>query len=147
MTIKVQAVEWHPAESSILLTGTLSSQVGITDCRKCDTLCKQWEVSGEVERLTWNHFSPFYFFVVTDNGHLYYMDTRKNEPVISKKVHEGGARSVVQSYYTKDLLSTCGEDGVILFLIKIPELFFVCCLQIIEEEKRLACFTRNHNLI
>ncbi|VDM92415.1 unnamed protein product [Onchocerca ochengi] len=109
----VQAVEWHPAESSILLTGTLSNQVGITDCRKCDALFRQWEVSGEVERLTWNHFSPFYFFVVTENGHFYYMDTRKNEPIISKKIHEGGARSVVQSYYTKDLLSTCGEDGML----------------------------------
>ncbi|CAG9533631.1 unnamed protein product [Cercopithifilaria johnstoni] len=107
----VQAVEWHPTESSILLTGTLSSQVGLTDCRKFDNLSRKWEVSGEVERLTWNHFSPYNFFVVTDNGHFYYMDTRKNEPVISKKVHDGGARSVVQSYYTKDLLSTCGEDG------------------------------------
>uniref|UniRef100_A0A915Q0H1 Anaphase-promoting complex subunit 4 WD40 domain-containing protein n=1 Tax=Setaria digitata TaxID=48799 RepID=A0A915Q0H1_9BILA len=87
----VQAVEWHPAESPILLTGTLSSQVGITDCRKCDSLSKQWEVSG----------------------HLYYMDTRKNEPVMSKKVHKGGARSIVQSCYTKGLLSTCGEDGLL----------------------------------
>ncbi|VDK88626.1 unnamed protein product [Litomosoides sigmodontis] len=109
----VQAVEWHPTELAILLTGTLSNQVGLTDCRKFDGLSKQWEVGGEVERLTWNHFSPFHFFVVTENGQFYYMDTRKNEPVISKKVHNGGARSVVQSYYTKNLLSTCGEDGLL----------------------------------
>lgn len=51
------------------------------------------------------------------SGQFYYIDTRKNEPVISKKVHDGGARSVVQSYYTKGLLSTCGEDGVIFFMI------------------------------
>lgn len=49
------------------------------------------------------------------SGQFYYMDTRKNEPIISKKVHNGGARSVAQSYYTKDLLSTCGEDGVNFF--------------------------------
>lgn len=40
------------------------------------------------------------------------MDTRKNEPVLSRKVHEGGARGVTQSCYTKGLLSTCGADGV-----------------------------------
>ncbi|VIO88292.1 Uncharacterized protein BM_BM4703 [Brugia malayi] len=126
----VQAVEWHPVESSILLTGTLSSQVGLTDCREFNNLSRQWEVSGEVERLTWNHFSPFYFFVVTDSGHFYYMDTRKNKPVISKKVHEGGARSVVQSCYTKGLLSTCGEDGL-LKIWRLEE--SMCDLEFVTE--------------
>uniref|UniRef100_A0A1I8ESK4 WD_REPEATS_REGION domain-containing protein n=1 Tax=Wuchereria bancrofti TaxID=6293 RepID=A0A1I8ESK4_WUCBA len=85
------------SESSILLTRTLSSQVGLTDCREFNNLSRHWEVSGEVERFTWNHFSPFYFFVVTDNVISITWDTRKNEPAISKKVYEGGARSVVQS--------------------------------------------------
>lgn len=61
-------MEWHPAESPILLTGTLSNQVGLTDCRKFDDFSRRWEVGGEVERLTWNHFSSFHFFVVTENG-------------------------------------------------------------------------------
>uniref|UniRef100_A0AAF5PHJ2 WD_REPEATS_REGION domain-containing protein n=1 Tax=Wuchereria bancrofti TaxID=6293 RepID=A0AAF5PHJ2_WUCBA len=61
------------SESSILLTRTLSSQVGLTDCREFNNLSRHWEVIS----ITW--------------------DTRKNEPAISKKVYEGGARSVVQS--------------------------------------------------
>ncbi|VDM96277.1 unnamed protein product [Thelazia callipaeda] len=110
---KVQSVMWHPVESPILLTGTLSGQVGIIDCRNCDTLSKQWDINGEVERLAWNRFCPFYFFVVTDNGHLFYVDTRANGSVFSKKIHEGSAHSIEQSCYTTGLLSTSGEDELL----------------------------------
>lgn len=62
------------------------------------------------------------------------MDTRKNEPVISKKVHEGSARSIVQSYYTKGLLSTSGEDGVISFF------FFDNLSLVLQNSRNLFCF-------
>lgn len=69
------------------------------------------------------------------------MDTRKNEPVISKKVHEGSARSIVQSYYTKGLLSTSGEDGVISF-------FFLDNLSLVLQNSRnLFCFDALHRYI
>jgi periodic tryptophan protein 1 len=80
-TDKVQALQWHPVEQHILLTGccdgfvrsfgsgirsvdfSLSlSYARVFDCKSGDS-CKSWKVQGEVERVIWNHFNPYSFLV------------------------------------------------------------------------------------
>ncbi len=39
-----------------------SRQVRLFDCRG-DGVLRSWEAEGEVERVLWNHFDPFAFFV------------------------------------------------------------------------------------
>ncbi|VDN43761.1 unnamed protein product [Gongylonema pulchrum] len=71
-------MEWHLDEWPLLLTGTVSGEVGISDSRQFDGLKRHWAVSGEVERLKWDHFNPFCFFVVTDDGLSFFRFSGKN---------------------------------------------------------------------
>ncbi len=60
---KVQSLQWHPFEAQSLLTGCCDGQVRVFDCRAEDSLLS-WKTSqGEVEKVLWNHFEPFTFFV------------------------------------------------------------------------------------
>uniref|UniRef100_A0A914ZBI6 Periodic tryptophan protein 1 n=1 Tax=Parascaris univalens TaxID=6257 RepID=A0A914ZBI6_PARUN len=109
---KVQSMEWHPGEGSVLLSGTLSGELIVADCRQREAeASRKWKVDGEVEKVLWDHFSPFYFFATTDDGKLRYMDSRVEKVVFERDAHEGGARSVSQSFHVRGLLSTCGADS------------------------------------
>ncbi|KHN86928.1 Periodic tryptophan protein 1 -like protein [Toxocara canis] len=109
---KVQSLEWHPGEVSILLSGTLNGQVAIADCRQSEAEpSRKWKVDAEIEHVLWDHFNPFYFFVTTDNGKLIYMDSRADKAVFECDAHEGGARCVSQSFSVRGLVSTCGADN------------------------------------
>uniref|UniRef100_A0A914ZCG4 Periodic tryptophan protein 1 n=1 Tax=Parascaris univalens TaxID=6257 RepID=A0A914ZCG4_PARUN len=110
---EVQSMEWHPGEGSVLLSGTLSGELIVADCRQREAeASRKWKVDGEVEKVLWDHFSPFYFFATTDDGKLRYMDSRVEKVVFERDAHEGGARSVSQSFHVRGLLSTCGADSV-----------------------------------
>lgn len=39
----------------------------LSDCRE-GKLCKKWSVNSDVERVLWDHFNPFYFFVAANDG-------------------------------------------------------------------------------
>ena len=40
-----------------------NSVVRLFDCRQQDQSCLRWKIKGEVERVLWDSFSPFNFFV------------------------------------------------------------------------------------
>uniref|UniRef100_A0A9J2PL19 Anaphase-promoting complex subunit 4 WD40 domain-containing protein n=1 Tax=Ascaris lumbricoides TaxID=6252 RepID=A0A9J2PL19_ASCLU len=109
---EMQSMEWHPGEASILLSGTLSGELTVADCRQKEAeASRKWKVDGEIEKVLWDHFNPFNFFVTTDDGKLRYMDSRVDKVVFECDAHEGGARCVSQSFHVRGLLSTCGADN------------------------------------
>lgn len=59
---KVQSLAWHPFEVQSLLTGAADGKVQLYDCRN-PKYFKTWGFEGEVERVMWNQFDPFYYFV------------------------------------------------------------------------------------
>ncbi|EDO28046.1 predicted protein [Nematostella vectensis] len=63
---KVQSLEFHPYEPQSLLTGSFDKRAKVVDCRSPESNIKSWKFNGEVERVIWNHFSPFNF--LTRNG-------------------------------------------------------------------------------
>ncbi|XP_020286364.1 periodic tryptophan protein 1 homolog isoform X2 [Pseudomyrmex gracilis] len=109
---KVQALKWHPQETHQLLTGCADKLVRLFNCKE-DVLAQSWVVSGEVERVLWNHFDPNYFIVSTDNGYIEYYDVRKNKPLWQIKVHEKEVTGLSLSTSCRGLLVSCSNDGAI----------------------------------
>uniref|UniRef100_A0A0N5AMH2 WD_REPEATS_REGION domain-containing protein n=1 Tax=Syphacia muris TaxID=451379 RepID=A0A0N5AMH2_9BILA len=111
---KVQSLEWHPGEISILLSGTLSGDVCLRDCRQgTASPPRKWKVDGEVEQLFWDCFNPFYFYVATDSGKMYYIDSRAAQPHFVHATNDGEIHGISQSVNTKGLICTCGSDSML----------------------------------
>lgn len=47
----------------------------MADCRTQDSY-KKWKVTGEVERVIWDHFNPFQCIACTDAGTIHCIDVR-----------------------------------------------------------------------
>lgn len=74
---KVQALEWNPAEGSVLLTGSYDKTVAAFDTRVPDAVSR-WKVTADVESVRWNPSEPQYFLVSTEDGMVACMDARQN---------------------------------------------------------------------
>ncbi|XP_037581814.1 periodic tryptophan protein 1 homolog [Dermacentor silvarum] len=107
---KVQSVAWHPFESHTMLTGACDSTVKLWDCRNTDASFKSWTVDGEVEKVLWNHFDPFYFYVSTDSGFVYGFDARTDQAVFTLSAHSKGVTGMALSAYCPGCLVTASED-------------------------------------
>ncbi|KAL3882781.1 hypothetical protein ACJMK2_029088 [Sinanodonta woodiana] len=107
---KVQCVRWHPFEPQSLLSGSFDHTVNVFDCRSPDTSFKTWTFEGEVERVVWDHFSPFNFYATTDNGHLYYLDSRQDKPVFTLSAHNEAVTGISLSSHIPGLLVTTSSD-------------------------------------
>ncbi|KAL6431130.1 hypothetical protein ACFW04_007098 [Cataglyphis niger] len=130
---KIQALKWHPQETHRLLTGCADKLVRLFDCKE-EALVQSWEVSGEVERVLWNHFYPNYCIVrltyvfninflyiynncvclqaSTDNGYIEYFDVRGDKPLWQIKAHEKEVTGLSLSTSCQGLLVTCSNDGI-----------------------------------
>ena len=51
------------AYTCICMYCLFNSVVRLFDCRQQDQSCLRWKIKGEVERVLWDSFSPFNFFV------------------------------------------------------------------------------------
>lgn len=109
---KVQSIKWHPTETHNLLTGCADGTVRLFDCRY-ETITKSWKAPGEVEKVLWNRFDPNYCIVSTDNGHVQYLDVRKDEPVWSLEAHTKEVTGLSLSSSCPGFLVTAANDGVI----------------------------------
>ena len=72
---KVQSLAWHPFDPQTLATGCCDKKVRVADCRTQDSY-KKWKVTGEVERVIWDHFNPFQCIACTDAGTIHCIDVR-----------------------------------------------------------------------
>jgi len=112
-TDKVQCVKWHPAEEHMLLSGSFDKTVKMYDCRAPDTNNKTWQMNGEVEKLLWNHHSPWHFFASTDTGHIFYMDSRQDQPIYTISAHTEAVTGLCLSSEDPSLLITSSTDQVV----------------------------------
>ncbi|XP_011642798.1 periodic tryptophan protein 1 homolog [Pogonomyrmex barbatus] len=109
---KVQTLKWHPCETHQLLTGCADKLVRLFDCKN-EVLAKNWTVSGEVERVLWNHYDQNYCFASTDNGYIEYFDIREDKPLWQIKAHEKEITGLSLSTSCRGLLISCSNDGII----------------------------------
>lgn len=108
---KIQALKWHPQETHQLLTGCADKLVRLFDCKE-EALVRSWEVSGEVERVLWNHYDPNYCIASMDNGYIEYFDVRRDKPLWQIKGHEKEVTGLSLSTSCRGLLVSCSNDGV-----------------------------------
>ncbi|XP_029178911.1 periodic tryptophan protein 1 homolog [Nylanderia fulva] len=108
---KIQALKWHPQETHQLLTGCADKFIRLFDCKE-QALARSWEVSGEVERVLWNHYDPNYCIASTDNGYIEYFDVRGDKPLWQIKAHEKEVTGLSLSASCQGLLVSCSNDGV-----------------------------------
>lgn len=107
---KVQSIQWHPFESQTLLSGGCDHAVKLWDCRDVNGGCKSWSVSGEVEKVLWNHFDPFYFYVSTEDGYIYGFDARLNQSVFTLSAHTKAVTGMALSTHCPGCLITASAD-------------------------------------
>lgn len=109
---KVQSLAFHPQEAHTLLTGCCDGQVRAYDCRS-PSVCKSWSVSGEVERVIWDHFNPFCCLSSTDQGSLHYIDTRKDNTALwTLSAHSEAVTGLTLSSQVTGLVTTVSSDKV-----------------------------------
>ncbi|XP_063216986.1 periodic tryptophan protein 1 homolog [Bacillus rossius redtenbacheri] len=107
---KVQALQWNPAESCTLLVGSCDHTLHLFECRS--NRSKTWAASGEVERVVWDHFNPFYFLASTGNGNIEYFDVRADGPLWCVPAHEKEVAGLALSSKCPGLLVSAGSEGV-----------------------------------
>lgn len=114
---KVQAVEWNPAESPVLLSGGFDQRVCLSDVRARDTEgalgCPAWTLSSDVEALGWNPHAPTQFAVSCENGNVIIYDTRNGpdaEPFLQFSAHNKATTAVSFNPAVPGLLLTASTD-------------------------------------
>jgi len=110
---KVQSLAFHPLEGHTLLTGCCDNFVRVFDCRTVDQH-KKWGVSGEVERVVWDHFNPYCCLASTDQGQVQYIDVRKDSgPVWTLSAHSEAVTGLSISSQCPGCISTVSQDRVL----------------------------------
>jgi len=106
---KVQSLSWHHQEPQTLLTGCCDKYVRIFDCRAQDT-CKSWRVGGEVEKVVWDHFSPYRCLASTDSGTVHCVDVRQEAPIWTLAAHTEEVTGMSLSAQCPGCLTTVSQD-------------------------------------
>lgn len=106
---KVQSVRWHPYEVQSLLTGAFDKTAVVLDCRSPEVF-KSWSLTGECEQVMWDHFSPYNFFVSSDDGVVCYCDVRTDTPVYTLHAHNEAVTGMSLSAEIPGCLTTVSSD-------------------------------------
>ena len=117
-TGKVCALDWHPSESTILLSGSYDKTVIATDMRAPDATAPKWVVDSDVERVRWDIHDPNYFYVTTESGIVNYFDARSppkshtsaSKPMWMLQAHDGPVSAFDINPTVPGFLATGSED-------------------------------------
>ncbi|KAK7681119.1 hypothetical protein QCA50_015734 [Cerrena zonata] len=122
----VSSSQWHPQESSILLTGGYDGTCGVSDVRISDVnqMTKNYKVSPgeEVENVKWGHSStPELFYAGTDNGNVYCYDVRTlDKPLWTLHAHDAGISSLEVNAHVPGMIVTSAMTEKVVKLWKCP---------------------------
>ncbi|OQR66267.1 periodic tryptophan protein 1-like [Tropilaelaps mercedesae] len=113
-TDRIQAVRFHPFEAPSLLSAGSDSSIRLWDVREASKSCRSWKAEGEVEKLLWDHFAPFYFFAAAEPGHVLGFDVRNDKgPVFTLAAHEKSVTCMTLSNFCVGLMVTGGPDELV----------------------------------
>lgn len=98
-TDKVCSLDWHPTESTVLLSGSYDRTVVAADMRAPDAKAR-WAVDADVESVRWDIHDLNFFYVTTDGGMVYRFDVRSvpstpqaSKPIWSLQAHDTSVSS------------------------------------------------------
>lgn len=103
---KVCALDWHPSEAYILLSGSYDRTVVASDMRAPDVVSPRWRVEADVERVRWNPHDSHFFFVTTEAGTVHYFDAR-NVPATTSS----SSPSTISAAPSKRVWTLQAHDG------------------------------------
>ena len=115
---KVCSLDWHPTESTVLLSGSYDQRVIVTDMRAPEVKAPQWSVGSDVETVRWNPHDPNFFFVTTEAGAIFYHDARSStsssaKPVWTLQAHDGAVSSFDINPTVPGFLATGSDDKTV----------------------------------
>jgi periodic tryptophan protein 1 len=112
-------VQWHPVESTVLLTGSYDKTVCVFDSRSPENV-NSWKVGADVESLRWDPHNPTNFYVATEDGLIRYYDVRSNQGANAPALFTLHAHDdAVSSFDVNPLVPGCIVTGSIDKSIKI----------------------------
>ena len=116
-TDKVCSLDWHPTESTVLLSGSYDHTVVATDMRAPDAKAPRWTVEADVEKVRWNPHDPNFFYVTTEAGTVHYYDARIvpqsagfSKPVWTLQAHDGAVSAFDINPTVPEFLATGSDD-------------------------------------
>lgn len=117
-TDKVQALQWHPSDASVLLTGSFDKTAAVCDVRATAADWKaaaKWQISSDVECITWDPHNHHHFLVSTDQGTVTCHDARKagEEPVFTIGAHTEACTGLAINPIAPGLLATSSLDRTV----------------------------------
>jgi periodic tryptophan protein 1 len=114
---KVCALDWHPNEATVLLSGSYDRTVAATDMRAPDAKAPRWTVEADVEKVRWNTHDSNFFYVTTESGTVHYYDARSipseegfSKPVWTLQAHDGAVSAFDINPTVPDFLATGSDD-------------------------------------
>jgi periodic tryptophan protein 1 len=116
-TDKVCSLDWHPTESTVLLSGSYDRTVVATDMRAPDAKAPKWTVEADVEKVRWNPHDPNFFYVTTEAGTVHYYDARVvpqsegfSKPVWTLQAHDGAVSAFDINPTVPEFIVTGSDD-------------------------------------
>eukprot|EP01083_Nonionella_stella_P071895 193426_1 len=104
---KVQAVQWHPAETTVLLSGGYDRVAAVTDTRCPAEKTAKYAVDSDVERAQWDPHAPARFAVSTESGSVHFFDVRKgSEAVMTINAHQAACSGLSFNPCVPGLMAT-----------------------------------------